>query len=435
MKDTELKKLYARSGNSCAFPDCRQPLVPEAAGYDQVVLGEAAHIVGEAPGGPRGASALTLEQRNLAANRILLCARHHQLVDAMSAQYTVERLHAMKADHERWVAQRLAIEPLPTVVEFRSDTVYSTMLEVQHIPRFIYMGPTQLEFAEIIQKLKPAPGELTPFIQKGDNVITFHDLSQSGNPFSQAVDPSLASKARVEDWLRDQDKAKWVVELLNRALSRMCAARGLRLDSEHHRYYFPQSEPGKARRVRYRGLNTRTASRAVVWQPTKKSTGEVRNYWLHRAVSLQFLTVGTGTWVLAIRPELRITKDGETPLDSEKIGARVTRRKSRMFNYDLLNEVNFWRDYLGGSKPQLVLGFGSQGQFVRIPTKFLTCEVVWPGLPKEHDMPFKNVEYLDDLFTWGEAQALDVEDLDDDDLGATDVELAESDGAEPDGTS
>jgi len=48
MKETELKKLYARSGNSCAFPDCRQPLVPEAAGYDQVVLGEAAHIVAEA---------------------------------------------------------------------------------------------------------------------------------------------------------------------------------------------------------------------------------------------------------------------------------------------------------------------------------------------------------------------------------------------------
>jgi hypothetical protein len=216
-------------------------------------------------------------------------------------------------------------------------------------------------------------------------------------------------------------------------MSRICAARGLRFDAEHRRYYFPQYEPGKARKVRYRGLNSRTASRSVVWQPTKKSTGEVRGYWLHRAVSLQFLKVGANSWVLAIRPELRITKDGEIALDSEKIGARVTRRKSRMFNYDLLNEVNFWRDYLGGSKPQLVLGFGSQGQFIRIPTKFLSCEVSWPGLPKEHDMPFKNVEYLDDLFTWGETQALELDDLEDDELEPTDGELAESDGVETDG--
>jgi len=254
MKETELKKLYARSGNRCAFPDCRLPLVPEATGHDQVVLGEAAHIVAEAPSGPRGVSPPTLEQRNLAANRVLLCVRHHQLVDARVAQYTVERLHAMKDDHEKWVAERLGTEEFPVVIEFRTDTVYSTMLEVEHLPRFAFLGPTNFAFAEIVQKLKAAPGELTPFIQRDGNLIAFHDLSQSANPFNQSVDPSSATKVRIEDWLRDVDKAKWVVDLLNRSMSRICAARGLRFDAEHRRYYFPQYEPGKARKVRYRGF-------------------------------------------------------------------------------------------------------------------------------------------------------------------------------------
>jgi hypothetical protein len=39
-----------------------------------------------------------------------------------------------------------------------------------------------------------------------------------------------------------------------------------------------------------------------------------------------------------------------TPIDSAKIGGKVTRRKSRMFNYDLLEELQFWRDYLSDSR-------------------------------------------------------------------------------------
>ena len=28
----------------------------------------------------------------------------------------------------------------------------------------------------------------------------------------------------------------------------------------------------------------------------------------------------------------------------------------------------------------------------------------WPGIPAEHAMPFRNVSYVDDLFSWGEAE-------------------------------
>ena len=168
----------------------------------------------------------------------------------------------------------------------------------------------------------------------------------------------------------------------------------------------------------YRPLNNPRATRKVVWQPVRQATGEPRNHWLHRAVHLRFIQATPGTWLLSIRPELRVTSDGVSPIDSRRIGGKVTRAKSRMFNYDLLGEVQFWRDFLGHSSPQIVFPFGPQPQRMIISTSMGNSKVLWPGIPDEHAMPFKNVEYLDDLFTWAEAEGLaddDVEQVNGDD--------------------
>jgi hypothetical protein len=51
----------------------------------------------------------------------------------------------------------------------------------------------------------------------------------------------------------------------------------------HHRYYFPMTESGEPRYETYRPLNASQATRAVVWQPVRKLTGEPRKHWYHRA--------------------------------------------------------------------------------------------------------------------------------------------------------
>jgi hypothetical protein len=54
---SQQRKLLQRSGNMCAFPDCKQLLTTEGTSDDPVVvLGEIAHIVAESPDGPRGKS-------------------------------------------------------------------------------------------------------------------------------------------------------------------------------------------------------------------------------------------------------------------------------------------------------------------------------------------------------------------------------------------
>ena len=208
------------------------------------------------------------------------------------------------------------------------------------------------------------------------------------------------------EWYGEAQHLGWYVALLNRCLNKLTGRLGLNFDREHQRYYFQPDEPGKPKEVTYRPLNNPRATRKVVWQPVRQSTGEPRNHWLHRAVHLRFIQASPGTWLLSIRPELRVTSDGVNPIDSRQIGRRVTRAKSRMFNYDLLGEVQFWRDFLGHSSPQIVFPFGPQPQRMIISTAMGSGKVQWPGIPDEHAMPFKNVEYLDDLFTWAEGGSL-----------------------------
>jgi hypothetical protein len=80
----------------------------------------------------------------------------------------------------------------------------------------------------------------------------------------------------------------------------------------------------------------------------------------------------------------------------------VTRRKSRLFNYDLLGEMQFWRHYLSDSSPRMTLRFSDTSALV-ISTSMLEGSIVWPGIPAEYAMPFSNVHFVDDLFSWAEA--------------------------------
>jgi hypothetical protein len=80
-----------------------------------------------------------------------------------------------------------------------------------------------------------------------------------------------------------------------------------------------------------------------------------------------------------------------------------------MFNYELLGQVQFWRDYLANSQPRIIIRFGPSAakgaQSLIISNSFMDSTVKWPGLPAEFDKPFANVRYEDDLFSWAELQA------------------------------
>lgn len=413
------RRLLQRSGNVCAFPDCRVLLTAQGSSDDPVVvLGEIAHIVAESPSGPRGASPLTAEERNSYPNLILLCNQHHQLIDSEGAlaTYTVERLTAMKLDHEAWVehvlrGRRNVTDELPPMVQ---DIVYSNLLPVRQMPRYIYGAPCSVSREGDVIPRGGAATAMMPFIIREGRLWAFQDLRDEHGPFSHVVTSAEAEQHLTVEWYGEADRLSWYIALLNRCLNKLTGRLGLRYDRDHQRYYFEADEAGTPMEVTYKPLNASKATRSVVWQPKRKSTGEPRGYWLHRAVKLRFIQAAPGTWLLSIRPELRVTSDGRHSIDAQYVGRRVTRSKSRMFNYDLLGEVQFWRDFLGRSTSVITLPFGS-GQQMLIATSMGSSKLHWPGIPEEHAKPFRNIEYLDEQLAWAEAEGLPGEDSDEPD--------------------
>lgn len=92
-----VKKLFAVSGNLCAFPGCSTPL------YDSEsdsIIGEICHIKGERKGSARYDENQSDKDRQGFDNLLLLCKIHHTIVDGDRVAYTFERLIQMKTDHQ-----------------------------------------------------------------------------------------------------------------------------------------------------------------------------------------------------------------------------------------------------------------------------------------------------------------------------------------------
>ncbi len=91
-----VKRLFAHSGNRCAFPRCLSSIID-----GKTIVGEVCHIKAANVGGPRYDPKQTAAARHAYENLILLCSNHHVVVDDDPEAYTVERLIKMKNDHEQ----------------------------------------------------------------------------------------------------------------------------------------------------------------------------------------------------------------------------------------------------------------------------------------------------------------------------------------------
>ncbi|QDV56252.1 hypothetical protein [Rosistilla oblonga] len=402
IKTKEVKTLFAHSGNQCAYPKCKQRLVEPATKHDgAAVIGKIAHIIADSHDGPRGRVAISDDDKNLHPNLVLLCGNHHDLVDAQPNTFSVQVLRQMKADHELNVQRALFADDGPEKPTLTNEVIHSSLLPITHLPDAMFSAPCKFsdqEYDHVFDRIVYPDNrdELVRFVLREGKLFTFHNLNNPQGPFSKVVDRKQVQPLEALKVWDDPELRRRYVTLLNRGLNRFTSLLGMRFDRDHYRYYFEAKEKEKPRKVSYRPLNAKRTSRDVVWQPKKRATNEARNYWFHLAVGLKFHQMDADQWVLSLRPERRITTDTVTSIESTIIGSRVTRRKARMWNDIYLSEINFWRDYLSGGTPRIVLNFGDQSAVIE--ATLTAFDVEWPGIPGD-DKSFKNQTYEEDLFT------------------------------------
>ncbi len=413
----DLKQLWGAAAGRCSFPKCGAELIaPPAGSDDRVVLGEHAHIIPHSDGGPRAADAAAgFARRHTYENLILLCEKHHKIVDGQPSVHTADALRRYKRDHEARCATPFAPMPgAPEVEELAranvAERLHSTLFAVTRMPRTVFSAATtETRGRALKEKHRAAHGRSPPaFVLRRGRLYTFLDLSEKDNPFAAYIEASTVTHEYSHELWRDADRLGEFIALLNALLLKIGGARGLTYDPEHSRWYFGPGADGTELSIDYTPPNKKTSRRKVAWRPLVKSTGEPRNYWQHLAVSLAFHLVGDRQWVFSIRPERYFTRDGVTPLSRRNAGRRTTSTASRLYNGEVLEDVLLWRSFLSGDRSRIIKNVGTDDKLI-IDTRMLDVDVSWPGVPDD-SRPFRNIELAADEAWENELQALESDD-------------------------
>jgi len=319
---------------------------------------------------------------------MLLCGTCHLIVDRNPRIYSVEVLAKFKADHEARMAPknlRPAEQPLDV------DAVDLSLLSVSELPDTVWTATSWFDTtAEVSEHLpRPTRNQVLPFVLVGGQVWAFHDLADARGPFKEAVDPMSAERLDAVSMLKSDDKNIYVW-LLNAALRRALLRRGVRHDRNHDRYYFLHDHENVTRRVEARTKTGRHQSAKKVVRQEGERSGHPRDIWWHLAAQLRFEQFVPGSWGLTIRPEFHLTKDGRELLDPHRVGRKVTKRKSRMYNEGYFDAVHFFRYFLLDGKARFVLEVGRQN--ITIEGDFPSVDAKWPRIA---DKRFDPISMLD----------------------------------------
>lgn len=104
--------LWARAGGRCQYRGCNEDLIGDLiSGREDGTFGFIAHIVADSADGPRGDPQRSALLARALENLMLMCARHHKLIDVDDeAGHPEALLVAMKAEHESRVQVVTAID-------------------------------------------------------------------------------------------------------------------------------------------------------------------------------------------------------------------------------------------------------------------------------------------------------------------------------------
>lgn len=103
--------LWAKSAGRCQFDGCNDPLWRDGLTKIEMNFADVAHIIGDSSKGPRGDLIRSKEYCSDISNLMLMCKKHHGMIDEIVKTYSEETLRDMKQNHEMRMETLTAITP------------------------------------------------------------------------------------------------------------------------------------------------------------------------------------------------------------------------------------------------------------------------------------------------------------------------------------
>jgi hypothetical protein len=262
------------------------------------------------------------------------------------------------------------------------EQLLSNLFPVSSLPDKVFSCPTEIrDPLDIVEEVGQQARKI-PFIVRRGRIYCFFDIGKRDFGFDKVLSGSVSSETSAE-WVRDQDRRNWLMELLNQAVRKYCRNEFcLEPYERRERFFFPPKD-GRDRVVSWK-TGKRTVDRTVA-KAIKRSDGTV-NFWFHRAIGLSFILIG-GAICLKIEPGVVFTENGRDPFLSRRIGPLTTRWMKREFNAVYLDHVRFWLSYLSKQSERICVPTGAQN--VEISTDPITV-----GLNAGIAGDIKNLEQL-----------------------------------------
>lgn len=229
------------------------------------------------------------------------------------------------------------------------ETIYSNLFEVTKLPDKVYLGKAKYKtFQESLEAVKKAHPSDSHFSLKyktyRDQIVTFANLDNPMNFHRDLVYTETIVQESVEEWLKDEDKEKIIIALLNKEVTDKAKRQGMRFDKDSKRLYYPMFPDKKERKEewpsRYKGVMKKQVAKQK-WHDKLK-----RIVYLHAAIRTGIMRIDD-TFYLRLNLTMIVTNDGKTPMSGMKESAIITGESYRIYNKGQLNLILFWINKLG----------------------------------------------------------------------------------------
>jgi hypothetical protein len=201
-KPSTIKRLFALSGNQCAFYNCNQKIVRQDATN---LMTQICHIEGADKGGERYNSASTDDYRRSFENLVLLCPNHHVETNNVEV-YNVSVLQKMKEEHENLMLHRTSLQGILT----KNSSVLNTVINQIGISLFDNQESTfpktppnpeeKIRYNNVI-RYKPIIEEYKVYHGKLNRI--YSEIEQNGSPKKELLLLNIRTL-----YLREKNKYK-----------------------------------------------------------------------------------------------------------------------------------------------------------------------------------------------------------------------------------